>query len=359
MRTQHPFPIYYSLFLIFFVTTTILISPSLGALGKCNPSDYKALRSIKKSFYKPYILDSWAPNTDCCNNNWIGVRCDDKTNRVNQLFMFIGELSGQIPSSVGDLPYLESLVFRHYKNITGSIPQSITKLKHLGMLDLSDMSLSGPIPHSLNQLTALAFLDLSGNQLSGSIPPNLSNLKHIATFHLARNKLTGPIPHFPNQLTDLTFLDLSDNQLSGYIPPSLSNLKHIATIYLAGNKLTGSIPESFGKLPAGVSLLLSRNKLTVGDASMLFNPNHSLTTRIDLSRNRFSFDLTKVKFPKNLNWLDISHNKIYGGIPEEIKGLENLQTLKMGYNRLCGKIPTGGIMKRFKRTSFYHNKCLH
>ncbi|MCL7030914.1 hypothetical protein MKW94_005399 [Papaver nudicaule] len=330
MRTQHPFPLYYSLFLLFLSATT-LISPSLGDLGNCNPSDYRALMSIKKSLHKPDILDSWVQNTDCCNN-WMGVRCDDKTNRVKELFIIEGEISGQIPYSVGDLSYLESLDFRHHKNITGSIPKSITKLKHLKFLELSNMSLSGPIPQSLGQLTALTFLDLSENQLSGSIPPSLSNFRHIQTIRLAGNKLTGSIP-----------------ESFGKLPA------HVSLLF-SRNKLTGPLPKSLGSLDFG-EIDLSRNKL-VGDASMLFNPNHGSTWVIDLSRNQLEFDFTKVKFPKNLNLLDISHNKIYGRIPEEIKDSENLYTLKLGYNRLCGKIPTGGIMKHFKSTSYLHNKCL-
>ncbi|KAI3845793.1 hypothetical protein MKW98_016552 [Papaver atlanticum] len=333
MRIHHQCPLYYSLFL-FLLATAILISPSHGYLGKCNPSDYKALMNIKKSL-SPYEfsweLNSWVQNTDCCD--WHGVICDDKSNCVAGLSILGGEISGQIPSSVGDLPYLVSLSFRNIKNITGSVPQSITKLKHLIRLDLSYLSLSGPVPNFLNQLTALNFLDLSYNQISGSIPPNLSDLKHIRTIQLDGNELTGSIPELFGKFT-------------GTVPE----------LYLSRNKLTGPIPKSLGALGYR-EINLSRNKLT-WDASILFNPNHSSTTFIDLSRNQFEFDFTNVKFPKDLNWLDISHNKIFGGIPEEIKDLESLEMLKVGYNRLCGKIPTGGNMERFKSTSFFHNKCL-
>ncbi|KAI3964402.1 hypothetical protein MKX01_028737 [Papaver californicum] len=329
MRIQHQFLLYYSLFL-FFLATTTLIFPSLGALGKCSPSDYKALMNFKKSLNNTYELTSWVQNTDCCH--WFGVRCDDKTNRVAGLISIGGEISGRIPSSLGDLPYLVSIVFKNFKNITGSIPRSITKLKHLTLLDLSYLSLSGPVPNFLNQLTALTYLDLSYNRFSGSIPPNLSDLKYIRTIYFDGNKLTGSIPE------------------------SFGRFTGIDSLYLSRNKLTGPIPKSFGGLEYR-EIDLSRNKL-VGDASMLFNPNHGLTTFIDFSRNQFEFDLTNVKFPKDLNWLDISHNKIFGGIPEEIKDLDNLYKLKVGYNRLCGKIPTGGNMQRFKSTSFFHNNCL-
>ncbi|RZC71842.1 hypothetical protein C5167_035660 [Papaver somniferum] len=277
MRIQHQLLLYcYSLFLIFFVTTT-LISPSLGDLGKCNPSDYKALMKFKKSLNNHDELISWVQNTDCCH--WGGVSCDSQPNRVAGLFFIGGGNSGQIPSSVGDLPYLLSFVFRNSKNITGSIPQSITNLKHLANI----------------------FLDW--NKLTGSIPESFGRFTGMDRLHLSRNKLTGPIP---KSLGDLNIIQID----------------------------------------------LSRNKL-VGDASMLFNPNHGLTTYVDLSRKQFEFDLTMVKFPKDLNWLDISHNKVFGGIPDEIKDLDNLYNLKVGYNRLCGKIPTGGNMHRFKSTSFF------
>ncbi|KAI3876648.1 hypothetical protein MKX03_027670 [Papaver bracteatum] len=331
MKIQHPFPLYYSLFLLFIAVTTTLISPSHGDLGKCNPSDYKALMNIKKSLNNPYHLASWVPNTDCCE--WYVVKCDRNTNRINELTVFQGEISGQIPSSVGDLPYLETVVFKHLTNVTGTIPPSITKLKRLIMLDLTHLSLSGPVPNFLNQLTNLKYFDLSFNQFSGSIPPSLSELKNLESIDLSRNRLTGLIPE-------------SFGKFPGPVIPHL---------FLSHNQLSGPIPKSLGALDYG-RIDLSRNRFA-GDASLFFNAKHGLTSYIDLSRNQFEFDLSKVKFPKSLTWLDLSHNKIFGRIPEEIKGLE-LQMLNVSYNRLCGKIPYGGKMQSFDNTEYFHNKCL-
>ncbi|KAI3972324.1 hypothetical protein MKW92_035229 [Papaver armeniacum] len=320
MKIQHSFPLYYSLILLFLATTTTLISPSHGALGKCNPSDYKALMNIKKSLNNPYELTSWEPNTDCCR--WYVVKCDLNTNRITEFSLFqrttVGGLSGQIPSSVGDLPYLE---------------RSITKLKHLISLDLTYLSLSGPVPNFLNQLTTLTYLDLSFNQFTGSIPPNLSELENLESIDLSRNRLTGSIPE-------------SFGRFPGPIIPHL---------FLSHNQLSGPIPKSLGSLDYG-RIDLSRNRFA-GDASVFFNAKHGLTSYIDLSRNQFEFDLSKVKFPKSLTWLDLSHNKIFGRIPEEIKGLE-LQVLNVSYNHLCGKIPYGGKMQSFDNTDYFHNKCL-
>ncbi|KAI3840256.1 hypothetical protein MKX03_021671 [Papaver bracteatum] len=331
MRIQHQFLLHYSLFLLFLAATT-LTSPSHGDLGKCHPSDFKALMKMKNYITMSQDEDqnsAWFQNTDCCD--WEGIQCDSKTNRIVGIDLYVGKISGQIPPSVGDLSHLKALSIRYFYNITGSIPQSITKLKHLQVLDLDHLSLSGPVPHFLNQLTLLTRLDLSGNQFSGSIPPNLSDLKNIRYIHLDGNKLTGSIPE-------------SFGKFTGTAP----------ALHLARNKLTGPIPKSLGAL-AYPYIDFSMNKF-IGDASFLINPKGA--TYIDLSRNQFEFDLSKVKFPKNLNSFDISHNKIFGAILDEIKNLEYLYELNVGYNRLCGKIPTGGFMKRFKSTSFYNNKCL-
>ncbi|KAI3952587.1 hypothetical protein MKW98_015816 [Papaver atlanticum] len=258
--------------------------------------------NIKMSLNNPYHLASWVPNTDCCE--WYVVKCDRNTNRIIELTVFQGKISGQIPSSVGDLPYLETVVFKHLTNVTCTIPRSITMLK------LSQVG---------SQLTNLKYFDLSFNQFSGSIPPSLSEHKNLESIDLSRNRLTGSIPE-------------SFGRFPGPVIPHL---------FLSHNQLSGPIPKSLGALDYGTI-----------DFS-----NHGLTTFIDLSRNQFEFDLTKVKFPKSLTWLDLSHNKIFGRIPEEIKGLE-LQMLNVSYNSLCGKIPYGGKMQSFDKTEYFHNKCL-
>ncbi|KAI3967913.1 hypothetical protein MKX01_027096 [Papaver californicum] len=282
--------------------------------------------NIKKSLIPcefSYELTSWVQNTDCCD--WNGVRCDDNTNRVEEINIISGDISGQIPSSVGNLPYLVSLTFRNIKNITGSIPQSIKKLKLLKWLDLSYLSLPRLVSNFLNHLTALTYLDLSTGQIT------MVRSTSFYTILKPKNSI-------------IWICKIKDFSCS--IPHNLSDLKNIRTIQLDGNKLTGSVPESFGKFNGTIpELYLSRNKLT--------GPIPK-----SLGANQFEFDLTKVKFPKDLNWLDISHNKIFGGIPEVINDLDNLYKLKVGHNMLCGKIPTGGNMQRLKTTSFFHNKCL-
>ncbi|XP_042510568.1 polygalacturonase inhibitor-like [Macadamia integrifolia] len=316
------------LFLSFLPTPSF--SRSLATSVRCNKHDYNALMRIKAALHNPYHLASWVPNTDCCD--WYSVECDSTTNRIVTLSIFQANISGQIPEAVGDLPYLNYVMFHHITNLTGTIPSTLTNLKHLTTLRLSNTNLSGPIPSFLSQIPSLDFLELSFNQFSGSIPSSLSSLANLTDLHLDRNSLTGSIPE----------------SFGKFKQPSLS-------LYLSHNQLSGEIPKSLGDVDFN-TIDLSRNMLQ-GDASMLFKANGS-TEGIDLSRNHMlEFDLSKVEFAKNLQHLDISHNKIYGSIPEAITGLD-LQYLNVSYNRLCGKIPQGGKVQNFDSYSFYHNKCL-
>ncbi|KGN53832.1 hypothetical protein Csa_015257 [Cucumis sativus] len=296
----------------------------------CHPNDKKVLLNIKKAFNNPYILTSWKPEEDCCT--WYCVECDRKSHRIIALTVFADDkLSGPIPPFVGDLPFLENLMFHKLPNLIGPIPPTIAKLNNLKYLDLSWNGLSGPVPSFLGSLSNLDVLDLSFNRFTGSIPSSLANLRRLGTLHLDRNKLTGPIPE-------------SFGNFKGKVP----------YLYLSHNQLSGKIPISMGKVDFNY-IDLSRNKL-VGDGSLIFGSKKT-TEIVDLSRNLLEFNMSKVVFPRTLTYLDLNHNKIFGEIPTEVVKLE-LQMFNVSYNALCGRIPMGGKLQSFDVYSYFHNKCL-
>ncbi|KAM0027677.1 putative leucine-rich repeat-containing, plant-type, leucine-rich repeat domain superfamily [Helianthus debilis subsp. tardiflorus] len=317
---------------IFVIPILIFLSlptPSLSLSKPCNKNDQKVLFQIKNSLGNPYHLASWQTTLDCCK--WYCVKCNKTTGRIIELTIFAGNISGQIPPEVGNLPYLQTLMFHKLTNLTGQIPSTITKLTHLTSLTLSWTNLSGPVHSFLSQLTNLNFLDLSFNNLTGSIPPELSKLTNLGALHLDRNKLTGVIPE-------------SFGTFTGSVPD----------LYLSHNQLTGDIPKSLGYLNFS-RVDVSRNQLR-GDFSMFFGRNKTIQIA-DLSRNRFWFDLSKVEFPASLTYLDFNHNKVYGSLSATLTGL-SLQGLNVSYNSLCGKIPQGGDLQKFDHSTYFHNRCL-
>lgn len=313
----------------------LCLSPSLTLSELCHPNDKKVLLQIKKDLNNPYVLSSWNPHivSDCCD--WNNVDCDPKTHRINSLTLLSSipdtNLSGQIPPSVGDLPYLQTLEFHKFPKLTGPLQPAIAKLTQLKSLTISWTNLSGPVPDFLAQLKNLQFLDLSFNNLSGPIPPSLSQLPNLLSLRLDRNKLTGPIP------------------------PSFGFFKSSPDLLLSHNQLSGRIPESLANQDP-TRIELQRNKLE-GDAYMLFGSNKT-TQRVDISRNSLGFDVGKVEFPTSLIALDVNHNMIYGKLPEGLKAVDFLQMFNVSYNRMCGQIPQGGRLQRFDISSYFHNKCL-
>ena len=313
------------------IVSSFLINPSLSEL--CHPNDKKILLQIKKAFNDPYVLASWEPNTDCCK--WYFVTCDFKTHRITDLFIAGGGLSGPIPPQIADLPYLQTMEFYNQPNLTGPIPPTITKLKTLKRLTISLTKIKGPVPDFLAKLENLESLDLSYNSFSGPIPCSLALLSKLTKLRLDRNKLMGPVPSSFGEFKGSDFyLELSHNLLSGIIPASF------------GDK------DDFGHVD------LSMNRLK-GDPNLaLFGPGGKKRLYyVDLSRNLFEFDLSKVQFPKSLVWLDLNHNKIRGTIPVGLT-VPNLKHLNVSYNRLCGKIPVGGELQRFDYSAYFHNQCL-
>ena len=73
-------------------------------------------------------------------------------------------------------------------------------------LDLRDNQLSGPIPSQLGNLANLQALGLGSNQLSGSIPSQLGNLAYLQRLELRDNQFSGCVPV---KLFDMTSNDVA------------------------------------------------------------------------------------------------------------------------------------------------------
>ncbi|PWA72706.1 leucine-rich repeat protein [Artemisia annua] len=302
-------------------------------------------------------------------------------------------LKGAFPAdSLGRMANLRVLTLSGNK-LTGPIPESLGRLRLLEELILSDNQLTGPIPESIGRLAALIVLDLSNNQLTGHVPTSLGRLVSLQVFKAGSNSLNGTIPVSIGQLTKLRELNISFNSLQGVIteahfanlsmlkyldaffnskltfnvsrewkppfqlifadlsikiingfPQWLRTQKRLKVLFLSNASITGPLPTWFQKMSVIDFLDLSHNNLT-GPLTNLPNkgsvdvPDHFVKV-LSLRNNLFneSIPISLCRWT-DLDYLDLSRNRLTGRIPECLGNMRNLVIMQLSSNQLSGVIP--------------------
>ncbi|KAK8941255.1 Protein STRUBBELIG-RECEPTOR FAMILY 6 [Platanthera zijinensis] len=170
---------------------------------------------------------------------------------------------------------------------------SVTELK------LSGLGLNGNLGYQLDKMKSLVELDVSNNNLGGGNPIPYNLPLSLQRLNLGQNQFNGGIPYSISQMPSLTQLNLAHNQLQGVLSDMFGQLPDLETMDLSFNFITGDIPESFGSLSSLTTLYLQDNQFT-GPIDVLSN------------------------LP--LNDLNVANNRFTGWIPNQLKGINNLQT---------------------------------
>jgi len=273
----------------------IAVSPNLNA------GDYAALKAL----YNSTGGDSWTntgwdfssetPPSASVVNQWHGVTVVDS--RVTVIDLNNKDLSGTIPSELGDLSNLQ-------------------------VLRLDNNSLTGTLPSELGNLREnLRVLHLDHNNLSGELPPELSYLKNAQDVEVDQNSLSGTLPSEYGALANVQDLDVGDNSVSGTLPSELGSLReNLQHFDVANNNLIGTMPDSIDTL-SGVDKVLE-------------NPPY-VKTEIDdmdaISGQNFSRDISE-------NFGDINNNIT----SYSAEGLPNGLTIDSSSGEISGTSTTEG-----------------
>lgn len=281
--------------------------------GSCREREKHALLKFKSDLTDPSgRLSSWGVDQkDCCV--WVGVTCNNSTGHVHELHL-------QNPDAEsGWLPY-----FGYEKSgLSGKINPSLLVLKRLSHLDLSYNNFKGlQIPDFISSLTHLQVLDLSKAGFEGLIPQQLGNLSSLVSLRLkGRDDYTSTL-----RVQDLQWL--SNLRLLKHLDLSFVNLSN-ASNWVEKVNMVGSIEELY---LAGCYL--------DSHTSLLTNNNFTSISTLDLSHNNFEPSLPRwILSITTLDSLSLSQIGISGPIPFGLRNMSNLQNLDLSSNLLDSSIP--------------------
>ena len=187
------------------------------------------------------------------------------------------DLTGTIPQPDRMVPLLEILQLNGNR-LSGKLPIRMDIfLPNLRELHLHDNFLTGEVPSSVGEMMNLRHLGLYNNALNGKLleQPFVYKRTGLSGLFLGGNLFSGTISTDIGLLTNLFSLDLGyldplnthsapeeqERGFMGTIPTELGLLYSLQWVDLSGNQLTGSIPTEIAQLRL-FALVLNHNRLT-------------------------------------------------------------------------------------------------
>ncbi|MCS6809200.1 MAG: IPT/TIG domain-containing protein [Bacteroidota bacterium] len=283
---------------------------------------------------------------------WQGITVEN--GRVTQIRLPSNGLRGRLPEVLTELTELKVLDLTD-NVIRGEFPSWIVRLSRLEELRLGSNELTGKLPESLGvALQNLRVLTAERNRLDGRIPPTLCSLRTLRVFNVRHNAIDGEIPPCVEALQSLDTLDLAHNMLAGTLPPAIGNLRNLRALYLQHNRLTGSIPSSLGSVGSNTGAVLPTEN--IAKASSFLSTSASLRS-LWLGHNQFTGRIpATLRLLVNLEELMLEHNRFEGEILDALVGLRHLRMIDIRNNRFVGTIPPSlGKLRRLRVLSLSHN----
>ena len=309
---------------------------------------------------------------------WYGVTLSDS--RVTELDLNNNNLSGALPSRLGDLTELTALDLAD-NGLTGTLPLSLTKLMNLDSFSFGGQDVCAPLDGSFQAwlngisdtsgpdctplepeadvgdwLALVALYDetdgdnWTDNSNWSSATESMPTAEDLGAWHgvtvtdvrvtelsLGVNSLAGSLPIELGHLTELMSLDLNENCIDGSIPTEIGNLVVLNKLDLSYNCLEGSIPIELGNLAELAELSLQTNGIS-GSIPSEFGTLYGLTD-LNLSNNELTGtvpaelgDLTELML------LDLEDNALTDTLPLNFVNLFSLETLRFGGQDLCAPL---------------------
>ncbi|KAK0571447.1 hypothetical protein LWI29_016037 [Acer saccharum] len=252
------------------------------------------------------------------------------------LYLSDNQLSGKIPGWLGNLTRLVELVMPN-NHLEGPIPTEFCQLEYLEVLNLAGNSISD-IPSCFSP-SSLKQVHLSRNMIQGELQDSFRNSSSMVTLDLGYNRINGSIPNWIGRLFYLTYLILNNNNLQGRVPIQLCHFDRLRLIDLSHNNLFGDIPHCL--------MIALHDRDFAVPAPSYYESEMNRTTSFFMGKEETIEFRTKTisyvyhgKILTKMSGIDLSCNKLTGGIPSQIGNLSMIHTLNLSHNNLTGSIPS-------------------
>ncbi|XP_050147503.1 LRR receptor-like serine/threonine-protein kinase GSO2 [Malus sylvestris] len=174
---------------------------------------------------------------------------------------------------------------------------------------------------------------------------SIGMLKRLQTVALYTSLLSGSIPEEIGNYSEL------QNYLVGSIPSELGSCREVTVMDFSENLLAGQIPKSFGELSNLQELQFEcQSVISLQGLDLPYNnlfgsiPRNvfglqNLTKLLLLSNDLSGLIPPDIGNCTNLYRLRLNHNRLSGTVPLEIGNLKSLNFVDLSNNRLVGEIP--------------------
>ncbi|XP_023891100.1 receptor-like protein 33 [Quercus suber] len=284
---------------------------------------------------------------------------------------------GQISSSICNLSSIEYLDLS-YNHLSNMIPPCFGNFSYnLIDLDLQNDNLNGTFPTKFAKGCRLRSLKLNGNQFEGSLPQSLVHCRKLEVLDFGNNKINSTFRRWLETLPELQVLILRSNNFHGALgkPKTKFSFPNLRIIDLSQNEFHGHLPTNLLKyLKAMMNASVNKGELkymsddyyqdsmtvTMKGFFIELVKIQSLFTTIDFSKNNFKGEIPGHVPPSlgnltNLEWLDLSSNKLTSEISIQLVDIKSLAILNLSENYHFGQIPQGKQFNTFKNDSYNGN----
>ncbi|THG19561.1 hypothetical protein TEA_016252 [Camellia sinensis var. sinensis] len=243
------------------------------------------------------------------------------------------QLTGLIPTCLGNFNGNLTWLNLQRNNFHGSIPQTLGYASMLQELDISHNGLQGVLPRSLANCTNLEILNLGHNFIEDAFPFWLENLPQLKIIVLRDNKFHGPIEQPRKRLafTNLHIIDMSHNEFTGTLPSEYFESMHSMMMDDEDKSSLNYMHNDYGYY--SVTIMNKGLEMTLVRIITIFKA-------VDFSHNKFDGKIPiSIGRLKALHVLNFSRNGFTGPIPLSLSNLTELESLDLSQNKLSGKIP--------------------